>query len=624
MQLLLQSKELYHFLNDSSLLAKRRRGGQAIIRTGMMPTSIEPSNWYIETSCTLQSSYGALENEAFYGRNHTAMAEWIKSYDPTRLIHYEPDIEAEHVDMYSRMYPRLEDIIDFAKDKTKTKPLVLCEFIHAMGTGPGNIKEYVDAFYDYPRLQGGWVWEWANHGLLKHNENGQPYYGYGGDFGDVPNDYNFVMDGVLDSNHDPNSGLVEYKKSLEPIQVVASTPEKIIIINRLDFANLDHLTCGWSIVHEGGTGRSSGTVGIPRGVQPGATAELPMPKFDITSDKERLLELSFRLKERSSWADASYELAFAQVPLSTVDQVHYPEPGLESVLKLDRNASSLNVSGPQVQWTVDLVNGRLASWQKNGKRVIAAPLELSFYRAPTDNDAPNDGKDWKDRMMHLASVHTVTSEWFETNDQVIVVMQQQFAPPVLSWSIDLETRYTFNATGFVTLSVRGSPKGSNLPRTLPRIGVTLGLLEDYKGVDWFGRGIGESYRDMKLSQRVGHYSVSDVDELWTGPEFPQECSNRTDTRWLRLSSEETTVTAQFFEPKDTKKRCLFDFMACHFDVKDIDDAQHPFELEKKRKDHVVLRLDADHHGLGSGSCGPKTRPEYELRTEDFEFGLLLY
>ena len=197
----------------------------------------------------------SLGNEAFYGRNHVAMAEWIRSYDPTRLIHYEPDLDAEVMDMHSRMYPYMKTIIDFAEDTSKTKPLVLCEYIHAMGTGPGNIKEYMDAFYKYPSLQGGWVWEWANHGLLTKTKDGKEYYGYGGDFGDKPNDGNFVMDGMLDSDHTPNSGLIEYKKALEPVQLV-SAGETITIINRYDCTTLDHLVGKWSTVSEKGESTS--------------------------------------------------------------------------------------------------------------------------------------------------------------------------------------------------------------------------------------------------------------------------------------------------------------------------------------------------------------------------------
>lgn len=121
----------------------------------------------------------SLGNEAFYGRNHVRMYEFLKEHDHTRPVHYEQDYSAETVDMYSRMYPQVSLITEMAKNecRQKNKPLVLCEFVHAMGTGPGNIKEYVDAFYEYPQLQGGWVWEWANHGLLTKTKDGRPYYG---------------------------------------------------------------------------------------------------------------------------------------------------------------------------------------------------------------------------------------------------------------------------------------------------------------------------------------------------------------------------------------------------------------------------------------------------------------
>lgn len=172
-----------------------------------------------------------------------------------------------------------DDIIKFAQDKSKNKPLVLCEFIHAMGTGPGNIKEYVDAFYEYEKLQGGWVWEWANHGLLTKTKDGKEFYGYGGDFGDHPNDYNFVMDGVLNSDHTPRSALIEYKKAVEPVQLVSSNDKVAKIINRLDFTTLDSLRCRFSVTHEGQEKVESGEVRIPDGIGPGQIGKCDATSF---------------------------------------------------------------------------------------------------------------------------------------------------------------------------------------------------------------------------------------------------------------------------------------------------------------------------------------------------------
>jgi beta-galactosidase len=569
----------------------------------------------------------SLGNEAFYGRNHVAMAEWIRSYDPTRLIHYEPDLDAEVMDMHSRMYPYMKTIIDFAEDSSKTKPLVLCEYIHAMGTGPGNIKEYMDAFYKYPSLQGGWVWEWANHGLLTKTKDGKEYYGYGGDFGDTPNDGNFVMDGMLDSDHTPNSGLIEYKKALEPVQLV-SAGETITIINRYDCTTLDHLVGKWSTVSEKGES-TSGSFDIPTGVQPTSTAELKISNLPVNDDNETLLELSFTLKDDTTWEKAGFEVARIQVPLNATAALIKPESKTKTPVSIEKTSSSLKVSGGPSEWTVSLASGAITSWKKNNTELIAQPLLPSFFRAPTDNDFPQDGRDWLDSNLQHASIHLRHTTFNQNEDGTAsITLTQKFGPKVLSWSLDLTTTLTFSPSGALDFHVSGKPAGINLPQTLPRIGVTFGLPSSFQKTEWFGRGPGESYRDMKLSQSVGLHSVSKISDLWAAPEFPQECSNRTDTRWLKLSNGEgSEVTAQFYETgaegsKD--KRHLFDFMACHYDVLDIFEAKHPFELEEKRKEYVVLRLDAEHHGLGTGSCGPKTLDEYALKMEPFEFGLVLF
>ncbi|GIZ36647.1 hypothetical protein CKM354_000011600 [Cercospora kikuchii] len=564
----------------------------------------------------------SLGNEAFYGQNHTAMTEWIHNYDPTRLVHYEPDLEAKHVDMHSRMYPEISDIIKFAEDKKSDKPLVLCEYIHAMGTGPGNIKEYIDAFYKYPSLQGGWVWEWANHGLLTKTKDGKEFYGYGGDFGDFPNDYNFVMDGVLNSDHTPRSALIEYKKAVEPVQIASASFTEVEIINRLDFTTLDQFDVTWTTIDETGKEQQTGNLELPQGVQPYTTCKLTLPAKATDTSRESFINLSFKLKESATWAEKGHEVALLQVPLSGPSPISVGSAG-NAALKAEGTATSLSVTAQDSQWSIDLVRGQLQSWKKNGEEVISQPLEPTFYRAVTDNDAPRDGRDWKDRLLHLAQVHTREAKWSQAEDGSIVVdVAQKFAPPVLSWSIDLQTQYTFSPSGTVKLNVKGNPTGQNLPKTLPRIGVTFGLPQAFDDVQWFGRGPGESYKDMKLSQPVGTYP-SNVADLWAKPDFPQESSNRTDTRWVKLSSPKTSLTAQFVKSKDGDERHLFDFQASHYDVKDIDEAQHPYELESKKKDYVILRLDADHHGLGTGSCGPRTLEQYALKTEPFEFTVVL-
>lgn len=567
----------------------------------------------------------SLGNEAFFGQNFKAMYDHIKAYDDSRPIHYEADIFAETMDMYSRMYPPIDEIIEFAKDKSKTKPLVLCEFIHAMGNGPGNIKEYIDAFYKYPALQGGFAWEWANHGLLtKDKQTSEEYYAYGGDFDEEVHDGTFVMDGLVNSDHSPNAGLVEYKKAIEPVQLLESDGKKAKFINRYDFVDLDHLSLHYSTVSESSAEAKTGTIEIPCGVAAGQTFDIDLPEVDGPLG-EVLLNFAFQLKNRTPWLEKGFEVATAQVLV-------LPSSSLKALAtsggKLDVDSASRNilkVTGGDSTWTFNTLHGTLTSWSRNSTELISKAPELDFFRAPTDNDIPQDGWDWNDKKLQLCKPSTRKVEWSQlSNEELQVTVHQRIAPPVLSWSIDSIILYTFRVDGSVSIRVNGIPQGENLPRTLPRIGLVTELPPQFQNVEWFGRGQGESYRDSKLSQPVGKYNVSSIDELWVDYEVPQESSNRTDTRWLKVSNGKTSLLAQFVDVRnDSQKRRTFDFQASHYRMKDVAEAKHPYELRKKKRDEVVLRLDAEHHGLGSGSCGPRTLDEYALLTEPFEFEILL-
>ncbi|KAI1371226.1 glycoside hydrolase family 2 protein [Hypoxylon crocopeplum] len=579
----------------------------------------------------------SLGNEAFFGRNFKSMYNWIKSYDDSRPIHYEADIYAETMDMYSMMYPSIETIVDFAKDDSKTKPLVLCEFIHAMGNGPGNIKEYIDAFYEYPRLQGGFVWEWANHGLLtKNKETGEEFYAYGGDFGDVPNDSNFVMDGVLHSDHTPTPGLIEYKKGIEPVKVVSYTPEKATVVNRYDFITLDHLECSYVLLDEGKPTSQAGSIELPSGVGPGQRAELTLPSPFTGLTGEATLQLSFRQRSPTLSLSAGFEVAFEDIPLNAPSIPLTVQPQSPSKLTVIETPTLLTIASAGTTWTFAPIHGQLRSLTKNSVEFLSAGPVFTAYRAPTDNDAPQDGLDWKNRLLHLAKSRTGRCTWSieDSGRTFLVRVQQRFCPPVLSWSIDLDITYAFRSSGTLAIRVKGTPKGQNLPRTLPRIGLSMELPSAWAGggdtnapaVTWYGRGPGESYRDKKLSQRIGTYEVSEVSRLWTEYEFPQEGGNRTDTRWVKFThAKGESVTAHFPDLNDPemRRRKLFDFNASHYHVADVEAAKHPHELRRTRSENVVLRLDAAHHGLGSGSCGPRTRDEYALLTENFEFEVLL-
>ncbi|KAK7472565.1 hypothetical protein VKT23_000680 [Stygiomarasmius scandens] len=575
--------------------------------------------------------FWSMGNEAFFGRNFEAMSSWIKQHDPTRPIHYEADREAKTTDVMSQMYSSIDIITNYAEDPTSLKPLVLCEYIHAMGNGPGAIKEYIDTFYKYPRLMGGFLWEWANHGLLTKNKEGQEYYGYGGDFGDIPNDGNFVMDGALFSDHTPTPGLIEYKKAIEPVQVLGGSEKRIDIINRHDFLSLDHLKCEWHIVGDGLT-IIGGDVQIPSGIQPGQTISIDIPNAPTIQSLpgEAYLSVTFTTREDTPWAPAGHEVANGQILIkpyrphtggtsyirSSYHKLKSLVPHTRSAQYTVENNKALVVVSKKSQWTFDITRGLLISWRKDGREIITSPPTMDFYRALTDNDRPQDGANWIEKRLHQTNSHFRSISWEATMDgSVRVVVKARIAPPVYEWAVNTTSIYTF-ADGEVKIEVNGDPQGANLPRTFARIGLTMQLPKDFKQVKWFGRGPGESYKDKKLSQKFGTWSA-DVDELFTNYEYPQEGSNRTDVRWVSFSSEETSLKARFVSEEGGN------FCATHYTQQALDAAQHPFELEPYRLEEVVVRLDSDHHGLGTGSCGPKTLDKYALKAEKFKYEVWL-
>ncbi|KAL2759327.1 glycoside hydrolase family 2 protein [Sodiomyces alcalophilus JCM 7366] len=593
----------------------------------------------------------SLGNESFYGRNHKAMYDLIKTVDATRPVHYEGDRQAISVDMHSRMYLPVGDLVEFARQKSGKFPLVLCEFAHAMGNGPGALKEYIDAFYKYPRLMGGFVWEWANHGLRTKTPDGEEYMGYGGDFGDEPNDKNFVMDGLCFSNHTPTPGLVEYAKAIEPVQTLGLEGDEVTIINRYDFLSLDHLSCMCSIVTEGETDISQTSLDIPRNIKPHTKAVLRIPNLPDSSPRriESYFHLIFTLSRPTNWAPAGHQVAWGQLQLSQPASLpralpSIPNPGALSVTQ--DSPTTLSVASPSssTTWGFDLSLGTLASLRRHGHQLLTEPFTIDFYRALTDNDRGGRfGKEWRESRLHQTKAHIQEVKWEEEKTSthshgLRVQVRSKVAPPVLAWAVQVVTTYHVRMDG-LHISVNAEPPHGpplHFPTTFARIGLTAGI-DGVETVRWWGRGPGESYRDKKMSQGFGTWERA-VDELFVDYEFPQEGRNRTDVRWVeflgRPRRRRGSVVAGNQEQGTPQPERLLrarfgdlegaSFSASHYTAADLDACEHPYELHRRKRQDTLVRLDWAHHGLGTGSCGPATLPEYQLRTDKgFTFALVL-
>ena len=588
----------------------------------------------------------SLGNEAGFGENHIAMATRARTLDPSRPIHYEGDYDLRTADVYSRMYPPVDEVsligsgteeqikakINRPGTGYASKPFVLCEYAHAMGNGPGGLVEYWDAIYNSDRLMGGFIWEWADHGIRARwstdgktaivtplgsqpsTLNPQPspttFFAYGGDFGDVPNDGNFVCDGLVFPDRVPSPGLTEYKKIIEPVKV-EKVGDQFRITNRYDFINLDHLQLSWSIT-VAGTVVQSGTAKIP--AIPGRKSKLVSIPFDKPA-AAAYLNLRFTLANATPWAASGHEIAWAQFALPAKVKTPVLAPTIAPI-QLTDTANITTITGPNFVVNFDKIRAVLTDWQNDGVALLQTGPRLNFWRATTDNDRAGWGgqqyaKAWRDAKLDLLQHRTVgvTVEQLDSNT-VRIVARTRIAPPVLTIGFACDYTYTITGDGQIAIEVHGVPSDS-MPATLPRIGVQLALPAAFDQVSWLGRGPGEAYRDTKQAQRFGRWHAT-VDELFTNYVYPQENGNRTDVSWVR------------FADRNGRGICcagLPNFSAHWFTTMDLENAKHTTDLVKR--DFITVSLDHEHNGIGTGSCGPGPWEPHRLKPEEFRFGVRL-
>ena len=341
----------------------------------------------------------SLGNELGFGPNHEAMAEWIRAHDPTRPIHYHPAEDAPLVDILGPMYPSVAKIIAMAQKPDETRPVIMCEYAHSMGNSTGNLKEYWDAIRAYPRLGGGFIWDWVDQGLERETD-GVKWFAYGGDFGDEPNDGPFCINGLIWPDRQVHPALFEYKKVLEPVTVEAVdlTQGKLRVTNRYAFRTLSGLMICWRVVADGKVLELDTLPSLD--TLPGQSAELSVP-YSLPEGQpstDYWLDLTFCLNQNEAWAEAGHEVAWAQFALP----VTTPQPAVQPVnelpeLQVAENDAQLTISGADFSLNFDRAAGRLTSFQVAGQERIAAGPAANLWRAPTDND----DNTWGDQRMAL-------------------------------------------------------------------------------------------------------------------------------------------------------------------------------------------------------------------------------
>ena len=551
----------------------------------------------------------SLGNESGDGCNIAAMYERAKALDPSRPVHYEEDRDGRIVDVVSTMYSRVSQMNDLG-ERPCGKPRVLCEYAHAMGNGPGGLSEYQEVFRRWPSIQGHFVWEWIDHGVLQVDEEGRQYYAYGGDFGDEPNNANFCIDGLVFPWLEPSPGLLEYKQVICPVGVELSDGQ-VRVTSRRWFTDLSDVELEVGL-------RDDGVLLASQRVRPGAL--LPGESLTLALSPELAARhargeaiLSASVWGTAVAGQAPCELGVFQQVLTPWSPATLTASSHEPVTVLSRG-EHLDVERAGTRLTFDRVSGQLCSWQVDGIELLAGPPEVGLWSPVIDNHRREAETLWWPRNLHLMSRSLRQMSWHEAGDAVVVECRERIGTPSYDIAMTVDLRWTVRPDGGVELAVQGRAEG-DYDDLIPRIGLTWTLSEDLREIEWYGRGPGESYPDSWTASPIGLWE-SDVESMLTPYVLPQGNGNHQDVRWVQARAGDGHGLQVRACSSD-----LLAFSAWPCTARDLDQARHLNDVP--RRGPVTLNVDHKVLGLGSNSWGSEVLERYRLRFTDFSFRLML-
>lgn len=573
----------------------------------------------------------SLGNESGYGVNHDAMAGWIRNYDPTRLLHHEGAIsrgqsfrtwEGGHfaTDVICPMYPGVPELVEWIENVEDPRPLIMCEYSHAMGNSNGCLKEYYELFEKYKGLQGGFIWEWLDHGLKETAENGKDYWTYGGDYGESPHDANFVADGLVWPNREAHPGLYEFKKLAQPIAVtrVEGDQFKVLVRSKHDYRDLSYLKAEWTLKGDGEV-LVSGTLNVDD-ISAGESRTFALEACDAAiaafSGEQLAFFITFTTKSANGLVAAGHEVAWEQLILKAASLRS------ESALSIDGGAvvdadDLYRLEQDGLAAVISKATGELTELHlADAGNYLAEPLRFNWWRAATDNDGVKlwEGQD-----------HKPLGKWKiaglpETSLDLQSVQAAESGVVTSSWKISTPTHQdagefvqNFRMTENGLLVKNALTCSDDLP-DLPRIGSQLALVEGFESVSYLGKGPLENYRDRDAATWMDVFNTK-VSDMYVPYIMPQENGNRSGVNWCVLSNASGATIR--FEALDQP----FEFKATHLNDADLFAATHTYELEPRPETWVYL----DHlqRGMGTASCGPDTLDCYKIQPGRYEWSFLI-
>ncbi|KAL6989747.1 beta-galactosidase [Sarracenia purpurea var. burkii] len=582
-------------------------------------------------SCIISWSLG---NESSYGPNHSALAGWIRGKDPSRLLHYEGGgSRTPSTDIVCPMYMRIWDMVKIANDPTETRPLVLCEYSHAMGNSNGNINEYWEAIDSTFGLQGGFIWDWVDQGLLKDAADGSKHWAYGGDFGDSPNDLNFCLNGLTWPDRTPHPALHEVKYVYQPIKI-SFREGKIKITNTYFYETTRALEFNWA-VHGDGCELGSGILSLPS-IEPQSSYEIMWTAgpwyslWDSSDAAEAFLTVTVKLLESTRWVESGHVISCTQVQLPAKREF------VPHVLKTNGGSihgeiigDIITISG-QNNWEMkfNIKTGALESWKIEGVPVMSSGIFPCFWRAPTDNDKGGGATSYfsKWKAAHLDNLFFLNESCSIENmtDHLVKIVVVSLGIPKAEEKSCTEANkpevlfkvnmtYSIHGSGDVIMECNVEPN-SDLP-PLPRVGIELHLNKSLNRIKWYGRGPFECYPDRKAAAHVGVYEQN-VSDMHVPYIVPGECSGRADVRWVTFQNKVGTgIYASMYDGSPPMQ-----MNASYYTIAELDRATHNEELVKG--DDIEVHLDHKHMGLGGDdSWSPCVHDKYLVPALPYSFSV---
>ena len=561
----------------------------------------------------------SMGNESAYGCNFEKALAWTKKFDPDRITQYESaryrnyDItyDYENLDLYSRMYPSLQEIEDYLKNDG-SKPFLLVEYCHSMGNGPGDFEDYFQMIYKDDRMCGGFVWEWCDHAIAHGTaENGKTRYYYGGDHGETIHDGNFCMDGLVYPDRTPHTGLLEYKNVYRPVRIVSYDQEngQMVLHNYMDFDDLkDYVDIFYEMTQDGLTvekGKLANVVASPH-----SDAEVEL-KLQVPNTGKIYLKLIYRLKKEMPLLEQGYELGFDEMKLVNEDDRNrqavkwLEQEKVIGTIAVKENDKQLVLQAKDFTYVLDKRTGLFEDMQFAGRSYINHPMELNIWRAPTDNDMYIK-LEWEKAHYDAAYTRAYRIEVLQNKHGVLIMEHLAVVADTVQKILDVEMTWKINEDGKIEAVIE-AVKDKEFP-DLPRFGIRMFLNKKMDEITYFGMGPQESYRDKHQASCHGLFR-SKVAQMHEDYIRPQENGSHYDCDYVELTNGQCGIAAVSKNP--------FSFNASVYTQEELERVSHNYEL--KESDSTVFCMDYAMNGIGSNSCGPDVMDKYRFDEEAFQF-----